>query len=331
MPTKPFLKDSSGPSAGGAMAEVTEGRLCAVSVDLDEIGHYRDLHGLARRARGGRAVYELALGRIAAFARTEGLPVTFFAVGQDLERAEAARRLGELGRAGHIVENHSWSHRYELRRLGRPRMQDEVVRAQQRIAEVTGRAPQGFRAPGYAVSDTLLDVLGEAGLRYDSSVFACPAYYLAKAWTLARMRLGGRSSRAVLDTPRVLVAPTRPYRPSRPWYRSGGSGLLELPIQVTPGLRLPVIGTSLVMGGRRLARWLARRCLGSPLVNLELHGIDFLDQGDGLADLAPVQPDVRIGVGRKRAALEAAVGVWRAAGYRFVTLDQAAAQLSAER
>ena len=72
------------------------------------------------------------------------------------------------------------------------------------------------------------------------------------------------------------------------------------------------------------AAWLMRGCLGRPRVNFELHAIDFLDASDGLDDLAPHQPDVRVRSSQKRAAFSAAIDVLRRAEYRFVTLDEAA-------
>ena len=65
-------------------------------------------------------------------------------------------------------------------------------------------------------------------------------------------------------------------------------------------------------------------CVGEPLVNLELHGIDVLDEDDGLEALRPHQPDVRVPRDRKLEALHAAVEVLRDAGYSFVTLREAA-------
>jgi hypothetical protein len=65
-------------------------------------------------------------------------------------------------------------------------------------------------------------------------------------------------------------------------------------------------------------------CVGEPLVNLELHGIDVLDAADGLEALRPHQPDVRVPRERKLAALSAAFAELGAAGYAFVTLREAA-------
>src|SRR5262249_54824418 len=141
------------------------------------------------------------------------------------------------------------------------------------------------------------------------------------------MRARGKTSASILDTPRVLAAPTSPYRPGRPWYRPGTRALLELPIQVTRGPRLPFIGTSVMLAGR-FAGVFARQCVGAPLVNLELHGIDFLDVTDGLEALAHSQRELRIPLEERLASLRRAVATLREAGYSCVTLDEAAARLS---
>ncbi len=83
------------------------------------------------------------------------------------------------------------------------------------------------------------------------------------------------------------------------------------------------------MAGPSGARWLARMCVGEPLVNLELHGIDVLDESDGLEALRPHQPDVKISLARKTAAILAAVEELRRAGYTFVTMHEAAAAFGA--
>ena len=131
----------------------------------------------------------------------------------------------------------------------------------------------------------------------------------------------------------MLLASADPYRVARP-YRKRGQGLLELPIGVTKGSsgRLPYIGTSLVLGGPTVAKALSRAMLGRPLVNLELHGIDLCDaEADGLEWLAPHQPDLRVPLAQKEAALRAAIREVRAMGYPWVRLDDAADQFAARR
>ena len=251
----------------------------------------------------------------------------FIGIGVDIERADSADRLRRAAESGYELGNHSLTHRMDLTRLGRDEMLGEVQSGADVLLAATGHRPTGFRAPGYTVSDELFEVLAESGMAYDSSVFPCPAYYLAKAAKRAGIRLRGRRSQTILDTPAVLRAPTEPYRVGRP-YTKRGSGMLELPIQVTRGLRLPFIGTTITLAGPDRARWLTRRVLGKTLVNIELHGIDALDQRDGLDFLRPHRPDVRVAVARKLAALSAVVETLAAAGYAFVRLDEAAARVS---
>ncbi len=298
-------------------------RLCAVSVDLDELPNYYAIHGLPEpRGPASTLVYDVAVDRLAALARELSIPLTLFAIGSDLARPEAAARLRAAREGGFEIANHSLDHRYDLVRLGRAEIRRQIAEGARAIERATGAAPVGFRAPGYTITDEVFEVLAELGVAYDSSVFPCPAYWAAKAAAIGLIALRGRTSRSIVDTPRVLASPTRPYRAGRPYWRRG-SGLVELPVQVTPGLRLPFFGTSVTLWGPRVARRLARACVGEPLVNLELHGIDVLDAADGLEDLRPHQVDVAVSRDRKLESLRAALGELVSAGYSFVTLREA--------
>jgi peptidoglycan-N-acetylglucosamine deacetylase len=303
-------------------------KLCAVSVDLDEIPFYHQIHGLdAPVGASAHAVFDVALERLAEFSRSQAVPLTLFVIGSTLERKENGVKLRTLADTGHELGNHSFGHRYDLTRLDGATMRNEIAFAQEAIERATGRRPVGFRAPGYTVSDELLGLIEHAGFLYDSSVFPCPVYWAAKGVAISAIRLSGRRSHSVFDTPRVLTAPTRPYRIGHPYWKRGG-GLLELPIQVTRGPRLPFIGTSITVGGPLVAEQLARAVVGEPLVNLELHGIDVLDVGDGLEQLVKHQHDVRVPHRRKLDALTAVVDTLRREGYKFVRLDDAARTFS---
>jgi peptidoglycan/xylan/chitin deacetylase (PgdA/CDA1 family) len=299
-------------------------RLCAVSVDLDEIPNYYAIHGLpAPRGPEQGLVYDVAVDRLRALAADLSIPLTLFAIGHDLARPEAAERIRAAHAGGCEIANHSLDHRYDLVRLGKDEIRRQVAEGAAAIERVTGEAPVGFRAPGYTITDEVFSVLGELGVSYDSSVFPCPAYWAAKTAAITAIGVMGRKSRSVVDSPAVLAAPTRPYRVGRPYWRRGG-GLLEVPVQVTRGARLPFIGTHATLWGPRVARGLARMCVGEPVVNFELHGIDVLDAADGLEALRAHQVDVRVPKERKLEGLRGAVDVLRAAGYSFVTLREAA-------
>ena len=305
-------------------------KLCAVSVDLDEIPNYFQIHGVTPPADAATsAVYDVAIDRLEALASDAAIPLTLFAIGADLARLAAATKLRAAREHGHEIANHSLDHRYDLVRLGRAEIARQIDEGASAIERAVGERPVGFRAPGYTITDEVFAVLAELGVAYDSSVFPCPAYWATKASAIAWIGARGRESRSIIDSPAVLLAPTRPYRVGRPYWKRGRSGhdqagILELPVQVTRGLRLPVIGTSLTLWGAAAARALTRMCIGEPLVNLELHGIDVLDASDGLEALRKHQPDVRVAKAKKLEALHEAVATLRRAGYAFVTLREAA-------
>jgi len=305
-------------------------RLCAISVDLDEIPNYLAIHGrsggLSMRAE--QAVYDIAVPRLGDIAKSLAVPLTLFAVGADLARPSAARALRDAVEAGHAVGNHTQNHRYDLTRLSRDEIAREIDEGTSSIERATGVRPRGFRAPGYTITDQLFDLLPGLGYRWDSSVFPCPAYYGAKSVAIGLYSMLGRPSRSIVDDPAVLTAPTRPYRIGRPYHRKG-TGILELPVQVTRGARLPYIGTYLMMAGPAGAKLLTKMVVGEPLVNLELHGIDVLDAEEAdLGELATSQRDLYVSRDKKRQTLAAVVETLRAEGYRFVTLDEAAAAFS---
>jgi peptidoglycan/xylan/chitin deacetylase (PgdA/CDA1 family) len=302
-------------------------KLCALSVDLDEIPCYHAIHGLPMPdGDAAHAVYLRAVPRFLALLKELDVPCTFFVIGRDLDHGPSAEAARALADAGHELANHTQNHRYDLTRQPRDVVRREVRAAHDAIARVQGFAPAGFRAPGYTITDEVLDVLADEGVFYDSSVFPCPAYWAAKATKIGLIRAQGRESRSVVDRPTVLLAPADPYVPARPyWRRSPHNGsVVELPIGVTRGARLPYIGTSVMAAGPDRVGILTAQIDGRPLVNLEMHGIDLLDEHDGLAHLRPHQLDVRIPVGRKEETLRAVVRDLGRRGYTFVTLRDAA-------
>jgi hypothetical protein len=313
-------------------ASGTPRRLCAVSVDLDEIPCYTAIHGLsvALTPTAAQAVYRKALPRLAALFDAQHVRATFFAIGRDLQHAHAAQALRTLAAQGHEIGNHSYDHRYDLTRLSPEQMREQVLRGSQAIEQAVGQRPHGFRAPGYTFTDTLSRILQELELSYDSSVWPCPAYYAPKLLAIGAYRLLKRPTRSIPDHPRVLTAPGDPYRMGASYTRRG-HGLLELPVGVTRDStgRLPFIGTSLTLAGRAGAELLCRLTEGRELINLELHGIDAADaELDELTGLRDAQWDLRKSAQTKLEILEATLTRLRKAGYSFVTLAEAAAEFA---
>jgi len=317
-------------------------RLCAVSVDLDPLRCYYAIHGIGE-VPGALVdvVLRRALPRFAEVFARHGIPSTLFVVGSDIDQRGATGRveLTQLAKLGHELGNHSHTHPYDLARHDETGIDEELARAETAIASLSGGVPRGFRSPGYDLSRNLLSVLRRRGYAYDSSVFPSWPYYLAKAGVMGAMRLVGRRSRSVLGDPRALLAPVEPYRPGdSPFVRADAAGaddassaaetsrdLVELPISVTRGLRLPGIGTAILTAPARLRLLLLDQLRVRRFFNFELHGLDLLDaEADGIpAALVARQPDLRVPLEEKLRAFSATIDRLRL-DYRFATLADVA-------
>lgn len=302
-------------------------KLAAISVDLDEVACYSAVHGVEIPEGPARhAVYDRCVPRLVELFASESIAATFFAIGSDLTRARNREIVASLHDASHEIGNHSFHHHYDLSRRSAADIQEDIELGATAIQEAVGLRPVGFRAPGYTINDKMFDVLDAMQIAYDSSVFPCPSYYATKASVLGMMALQGRRSQSILDTPRVLRSSKQPYRVGRPYWRKG-TGLLELPIGVTPW-GLPYIGTSLVLWGRRGAQALTRQMLQQDLVHIELHGFDVADVTlDGLQVLAPHRPDLRRTAAEKVSVIRTVIDMIRQAGYEITTLKEIASRL----
>lgn len=283
--------------------------LSSVSIDLDPIGCYYAIHGLGDPPpRLAEVILRRGLPRFLEMFARRGISATFFVVGTDLDTDSGRSLLRDAARQGHELGNHSYRHPYSLPRLARAEIADEVDRAHERIAAVAGAPPVGFRAPGYNLSSLVLDVLMERDYRYDSSILPAPAYMGAKALVMGGMRLVGQSSRSALGDPRMTLAPLMPYRPDAraPW-RTGQASIVELPMSVSPTLRVPVIGTSVLASPDWARARLLESIRGQRFFNFELHGIDLIGaEEDGIpGELVAKQPDLRVSLTHKTRALEA--------------------------
>jgi peptidoglycan-N-acetylglucosamine deacetylase len=285
-----------------------DGPVASISVDLDTLRFYRAIHGLSAAEPDSKEdpAYRVGTARMLEFFDSCGIVSTLFVIGEDLRVPGHRSLLEQAGHCGHELANHSYSHYYDLRQRPVLVQRDEVMRADEAIAEVWGRRPVGFRAPGYNIAEDLLEILIESDYRYDASIFPCPPYYAAKAAIMAWLKLRGRPSRSAMGPVENLLAPVGPYRPALPAYWKGnahGPGLWEIPIAVVPLLRFPLIGTSLhLLGPTGFDALFGAIARAYPeMFNLEFHAIDFMDSNDdGVEDLVGVQPDLAIPWTRKR-------------------------------
>jgi peptidoglycan-N-acetylglucosamine deacetylase len=283
--------------------------LGSISVDLDGLDHYCYIQGLSTDLLNDRArtlVATTAIPRLCELFQELQLPATFFVIGSSVATPFMAKALRQAAAQQIELANHSFSHSYRLSRWTLPEILSDLAKAQAAIAGVTGVAPTGFRAPGYTMSKALAQAVETLSFDYASSTFPAVPYYLAKAVAMASLRMLGRPSRAVLDTPHVLTAPRKPYHPSleNP-YRPGAARYIELPISVTPVFRLPVIGTFVSMLPERVVSAAVAALSQEAFFNFEWHALDVLDVTDGIPQkLARQQRDLLIPARLKIARLK---------------------------
>lgn len=312
------------------MSGQSDARLAAVSVDLDSLPHYLRIQGLSEATLDERAlslVAEKAIPRLLELFDAARMSATFFVIGADLALPGMKRALSDAHAAGVELASHTFSHDYAISRWPREQIDADLVRCEEALAEL-GVTVKGFRAPGYTLTPALLQAAAARGYEYDSSAFPATPYYLLKAGVMGTLAALQRPSRAILDSPRVLLAPRVPYRPSLTApYSRGDAALIELPMSVAPITHVPFIGTFATSLPWPLVELTFRALRRDALFNFELHAIDVLDATDGIPPaLVRQQRDLQVPVREKLARLSRLFG-WLGDDRERVTVLEAARRL----
>jgi peptidoglycan/xylan/chitin deacetylase (PgdA/CDA1 family) len=221
----------------------------AIHLDLDGIRHIYAAHGWAH-TDGHDPLFHGGLEGALQFFAEMNVRATLFVIADDLHDVSKRALLARAVDAGHEVASHSLTHR-KLTLLAQDEQRREIFDSRARIADALGVEVRGFRAPGFDVDRTIVELLDAAGYLYDSSAFPTTGF--------AR-RLG-------ID--RLHAAPHRPLR---------DLALLELPLPAYWPLPAPFHPSySLVLGTWYFGLGLRRfHRLGVPLVLL-FHLTDFAD------------------------------------------------------
>lgn len=150
-------------------AEPTRRPPAALHVDLDGGEDIFRVHGW-RWTLEGDPLFRSGLEGALDFFDAEGVKATFFVIARDLEDPGKRDLLEEIVRRGHELGSHTISHRH-LPKLAPDEKRREVALSRERIASELGAPVDGFRAPGFEIDRESLELVAEAGYRYDSSLF----------------------------------------------------------------------------------------------------------------------------------------------------------------
>jgi polysaccharide deacetylase family protein (PEP-CTERM system associated) len=145
----------------------------ALTFDVEEYFHAEAFAGVVRPEEWSGLPSRVvgATQRLLDMLEEAGTVATFFVLGWVAERHRALVR--SIKDRGHEVACHGYGHQM-ITRLGRGQFADDVRRGKAVIEDAVGGAVIGYRAPTFSVvRETLwsLEILAEAGFRYDSSIF----------------------------------------------------------------------------------------------------------------------------------------------------------------
>jgi hypothetical protein len=302
--------------------------LASLSIDLDGVRHYRAIHGLPQKSADDPFL-TAGLDCFLDFCARFGLKATLFTVTEDLQHEAVAQRLRRAVAEGHEIACHSHRHDYAMSRWTPAQLGDELARSVAAIKAITGAAPRGFRAPGYNLSEPLLDAIENAGFLYDSSLLPSPAYWGARGLVIALKSVGAHPSASLIGSPKGFLPQRGPFRLKRKGKGLRGGArrnLIELPMTAPMGL--PWIGTT-VVGSDQFGGQLTRLALRTRRpIDLELHPIDLTPEDAVDGDLLRVRKDLQVPHALRMQRLERCVERV-AAARRFVPLEEVAQRLRA--
>ncbi len=144
----------------------------ALTIDVESWYHAENMRPVAPRSAwdGLETRLERSVDLLLGLLDRRGVKATFFVLG------DAANREPQVVRAiaarGHEVACHGWSHELVYRQAPDV-FREETCRAKRLLEDLAGAPVIGYRAATFSIVDRslwALDVLGEEGFRYDSSI-----------------------------------------------------------------------------------------------------------------------------------------------------------------
>lgn len=145
----------------------------AISFDIEDWFQVENLKSAIRRDEWDSLELRVEQNtrRILAALQERGVTATFFILGWVAERCPELVR--EIDRQGHEVASHGYAHRL-VYDMTPEEFRDDLARSKKILEGIVGKPVIGYRAPSFSITpNTLwaLDILKEAGFRYDSSIF----------------------------------------------------------------------------------------------------------------------------------------------------------------
>ena len=266
-----------------------------LTVDVDTLNDYAYTYSI-RHHKYPDLIYEKALPRLLELLEKYRLRATFFVVGRDLEQKQHIPMVKLIAKR-HEIANHSFSHRHDFEKLSAALQEEEIVKCHEIVKKKLKITMKGFRAPGYNINENSLKILSKLHYSYDSSIFPTSLLPILKLSIMLKSK--GRHKSSGGGSIGSMFSKTGPYKDQL-------YNILEIPVSVTPLLRLPVMGTFNVTTGKSLLRLsLALLKKYKRVINYEIHPIEFLElDKDQIPKEFGVHPGLKINLRRKNKIYE---------------------------
>lgn len=236
----------------------------AISIDVDtpiiEANNFNCL--------SARVSFTKFIPRILKLLKKYHAKATFFIVGKFARDKIIADKIREIYQEGHEIANHSSTHNKFLSDMVTKDMLDEIKITDDILSNIIQNKIIGFRAPGYVLSDKLLDIVKSCGYLYDSSLNTSWVYYLVKlAWYIFNSK----------DRELLKLQPLKHcFLPDKPFY---WRGIYEIPMSIVPFASFPFQGL-LLNKNYKLTKFFYNLLKNNNKLQLELHEIEFAQFGE---------------------------------------------------
>lgn len=227
--------------------KVADKKYGSISIDVDTLG--TGLHIIKNSNQPAIPTDELSeisyaklLPRFLNTCDNHNIKATFFIIGKHALTRRNKEIIKLIANNGHEIANHTMNHFKHFSHLSRKEIKEEIVVADNILADIIGKPIVGFRAPGYVVNDKIISVLIESSYSYDSSLLPSVIYNAAK---LVLKKLLFKNELYIQDM-RSCFAPINPFRivnnniPDK----SISNTVLEIPVNVVPFIRVPFVSTN---------------------------------------------------------------------------------------
>ena len=302
-------------------------KIACINVDVDPLICYYAIHGIETSGISEDPVYIHGIRRFVELFDKNSVKGTFFITAHGFSEKNSAV-LKEIVSGGHEIADHSFSHDYQLTRLSKDEIFQEIKKNKDFLEKTAGITCKGFRSPGYNSSEDLISVLKSVGYIYDSSLFPSISYYLAK-WLLINLKkLSGHNSKSIIlsfadafgrYTPEFIDKTVRDTKKE--------GDFVELPMTTLfPIANIPLIGTSIIAFPSFLLDMMLQISKSRSFINIEAHGIDLCsaDESQHFDPLKGKQPDLAFSLERKVERFQRVIDFYRNNGFEFKTLAEVA-------